>query len=63
MAEKDKDLTSYDSTHMLHCVWRPAPHSPVAPIAARILSSNTGERRPRMNVECGNSYMAELMSL
>ena len=28
--------------------------SPVAPIDARILSSNAGERGPRANAECGN---------
>ena len=39
--------------HMLYCVWGPALHS-VAPIAARILSSNAGERGPRANAECGN---------
>ena len=33
----------------------PALRSPVAPIAARILSSNAGERGPRANAECGNS--------
>ena len=32
----------------------PALRSPVAPIAARILSSNAGERGPRANAECGN---------
>ena len=32
----------------------PALRSPVAPIAARILSSNAGERDPRANAECGN---------
>ena len=34
----------------------PALHSPVAPRAARIISSNTGERGPRANAECGNSF-------
>ena len=34
----------------------PALRSPVAPIAARILSSNAGERGPRANAECGNSF-------
>ena len=33
----------------------PPLRSPVAPIAARILSSNAGERGgPRANAECGN---------
>ena len=32
----------------------PAMRFPVAPIAARILSSNAGERGPRVNAECGN---------
>ena len=32
----------------------PALGSPVAPIAARILSSNAGERGLRANAECGN---------
>ena len=45
---------------MLHCLWEPALHSPVAPIAARILSSNVGERGPCANVKCGN-YLAILM--
>ena len=40
---------------MLHCVWRLAAlQSPEAPIATRILSSNTGQRGPRANAECGN---------
>ena len=30
--------------------------SRVAPIAARIPSSNAGERGPRANAECGNCY-------
>ena len=33
----------------------PALRSPVAPVAARILSSNAGERDPRANAKCGNS--------
>ena len=32
----------------------PAQHSRVAPIAARIPSSNAGERGPRANAEIGN---------
>ena len=40
---------------MLHYVSGPAQHSPVAPIAARIPSSNT-EHGPRANAECGNWY-------
>ena len=40
---------------MLHYAWGPAQHSRVAPIAARIPSSNAGERGPRANVECGNN--------
>ena len=39
---------------MLQWAWGPALLSPVAHIAARIPSSNTGERGPRMNAECGN---------
>ena len=39
---------------MLHYAYGPAQHSRVAPIAARILSSNAGERGPRTNAECGN---------
>ena len=41
---------------MLHCVWGPALHSPVAPITARILSSNAGERHPRANAKCENCW-------
>ena len=43
---------------MLHYALGPAQHSRVAPIAARIPSSNTGERGPRANAECGNSYIS-----
>ena len=39
---------------MLHCVWRPALHSLIAPLAAHILSSNAGERDTRTNAICGN---------
>ena len=39
---------------MLQCALGPALLSPVTPIAARIPSSNAGERGPRMNAECGN---------
>ena len=44
--------------HMPLWVWGglPALHSPVAPIAARILSSNAGERSPGPNAECGNCH-------
>ena len=34
--------------------------SPLAPIAARILSSNAGERGPRMNAKCGNKSISSL---
>ena len=34
----------------------PAPHSPVAPIATHIPSSNAGESDPRTNDKCGNYY-------
>ena len=37
---------------MLH--YGPSQRSRVAPIAARIPSSNEGERGPRANAECGN---------
>ena len=37
---------------MLHSVWGPALHSPIAPIDAHILSPNVGERGP--NTKCGN---------
>ena len=36
-------------------VWGPAQHSRVAPIDARIPSSNAGERGPRANAEFGKS--------
>ena len=39
---------------MIHCVWGPALHSPVAPIATRIVSFNAGERGPSANAKCGN---------
>ena len=34
----------------------PALHPPVAPIAARIPSSNTGERGPHTIAKCGNCF-------
>ena len=37
--------TAYGGLHM---------HSPVAPVAARILSSNAEERGPRSNAKFGN---------
>ena len=42
---------------MQHYAWGPAQHSRVAPIAARIPSSDTRERGPRANAECGNLDM------
>ena len=42
---------------MLHYAYGPAQHSRVAPIAARILSSNAGERGPRANAECEKSFL------
>ena len=42
------------SIDMLYRVWGPALHSPVAPIPACILSSNTGERGPPTITKCGN---------
>ena len=40
---------------MPHWLWGlPTLRSPVAPIAARILSSNAGEHGPHANAECGN---------
>ena len=50
MVEINKNQYTYHSGH----VGLPALRSPVAPIAARILSSNAGERGPRANAECGN---------
>ena len=50
-------LVEIYKNHMLHCVWGPALHSPVASIATRILSSNAGERGPHMNDECGKSLL------
>ena len=46
---------------MLHCLWGPALHSPVAPIAARILSSNVGERGPCANAKCGNDLAMRML--
>ena len=40
----------------------PVLHIPVAPIAARILSSNAGERGPRTIVKCGNLFLVNLCS-
>ena len=45
---------------MLHYALGPAQHSPRgAPIAARIPSSDAGERGPRANAECGNWYLID----
>ena len=42
------------NTHATLCMG-PALHSSVAPIAARILSSDAEEHGPRANAKCGNS--------
>ena len=44
-------------TCMLHCVWRPALHSPVTPIAPCIPSSNA---RERSTLEHGGCYPSAL---
>ena len=53
------EINKNQCTHMLHCVWGPALHSPVAPIATDILSSNAGERDPRPNAKCENCHTTE----
>ena len=37
--------------HMIHCACGPALHSPVAPKAACIISSHTGDRGRRSNAK------------
>ena len=47
------EINKNQCTYMLHYAG-PSQRSRVAPIAARIPSSNAGERGPRANAECGN---------
>ena len=57
------EINKNQRTYMLHYAQGPAQHSPVAPIAARIPSSNAGERGPRANAECENSNDIPFISM